>query len=333
MRDELHLERSSLLALLASIMLICSGCISPPEQTPQNITTLRIGYQPSTHQVAEMVAMDLGWWSKDLEPFGITEIREFGFPSGNSEMQAMMQGELDVAYVGTSPPIEAISQGLDARIVAAVNINGSDLVLGSGVPYNGPQSLANMSIATFPPGTVQDTILKKWLQEHDVLMSQMNISPMGPGDAITALASGKVDGVFLPHPSPAIIEIAHKGRSVVASGEMWPDHACCSLVVSSRLIMDHPEIVEQIVRTHIKATEYANSNLDEAAQIYANHTGQNLDMVRQSLKTWDGKWISDPHLEIPSTLEYARIHHLMNYTSNELSSKDLFDTSFYDKVK
>lgn len=333
MRGKLHLERSSLLALLASVVLISSGCISPPEKTPQNISTLRIGYQPSTHQVAEMVAMDLGWWSKDLEPLGIKEIREFGFPSGNSEMQAMMKGELDVAYVGTSPPIAAISQGLDARIVAAVNINGSDLVLRSGVPYNGPQSLTNMSIATFPPGTVQDIVLKKWLQENDVKLSQVNISPMGPGDAIIALASGKVDGVFTPHPSPAIIEIAHKGRSVVASGEMWPNHACCSLVVSSRLIMDHPEIVEQIVRTHINATEYANSNPDEAAQIYANHTGQNLDMVRHSLKTWDGKWISDPHLEIPSTMEYTKIHHRLNYTSKEISAQNLFDTTFFDEVR
>ena len=275
----------------------------------------------------------MDWWSEDLEPFGVREIREFGFPSGAPEIKAMVEGDLDVAYIGTSPPIVAISQGLDAKIVAAVNINGSDLVLRSGVPYNGPQSLANMSIASFPPGTIQDMVLKEWLLEHDVLLSSVNISPMGPGDAVTALMAGKVDGVFLPHPSPAIIEMAQKGRAAVASGEMWPDHACCSLVVSGELIRDHPDLVEQIVKTHIKATEYVNAHPEEAARIYAEHTGQDPKMVEYSLATWDGRWISDPHLQIPSTLEYAHIHHQMNYTTEELSQQDLFDTSFYDDAK
>ena len=229
--------------------------MSPSENKHENITTLRIGYQPSTHQIAEMVATDLGWWKEDLEPFGIKEVREFGFPSGPPEMQAMMSGELDIAYVGTSPPIAAIYQGLDARIVAAVNINGSDLVFGPDVSYQGPLSMAKMKISTFPPGSIQDIILRKWLAENGVNVSDLDIEAMGPGDAVSAIMSGKVDAVFLPHPSPAIIEMAKKGRSEVASGEMWPGHACCSLVISGDLIRNQPDLVEQVVKIHIKATD------------------------------------------------------------------------------
>jgi len=123
-----------------------------------------------------------------------------------------------------------------------------------------------------------------------------------------------------------------KGESVVASGEMWPDHACCSLVVSGRLINDYPELVEQIIKTHINATDYVNAHPDEAAQIYSKKTGQDLQMVEHSIETWDGKWVSDPTLQIPSTVEYARIDYEMNYTQKELTETDLFDTSFYEKV-
>jgi NitT/TauT family transport system substrate-binding protein len=83
----------------------------------------------------------------------------------------------------------------------------------------------------------------------------------------------------------------------------------------------------------MKATDYVNSHTDEAARIYANHTGQDLNMVRYSLKSWDGKWISDPHLQIPSTLEYAKSDCQMNYTKRMLTEQDLFDTSFYDRAK
>jgi NitT/TauT family transport system substrate-binding protein len=325
------LKKLIFIALVAGIVLFSLGCISP-EKKSENVTTLRIGYQPSTHQIAEMVAAEKGWWAEDLKPFGVVEIKEFEFPSGPPEMQAMLAGDLDVAYVGTAPPISAISQGLDAKIVAAVNINGSDLVFKPGIAYSGPQSLIGKTIGTFPPGSIQDTVMKKWLQDNNVPISDVKIIPMGPGDAVTAISAGKVDGVFLPHPSPAIIEQEGRGESVVPSGEMWPNHACCSLVVSGRLLRDNPDLVEQIIKTHIKATDYVNSHPDEAAQIYSDKTGQDLAMVEHSVETWDGKWVSDPNLQIPSTVEYAKIDYEMNYTQKELTEEDLFDTSFYEKV-
>lgn len=318
--------------LVAAVVLVSLGCISQDKKSEQQVTTLHIGYQPSTHQIAEMVAAEKGWWAEDLKPFGVAEIEEFEFPSGPPEMQAMLAGDLDIAYVGTAPPITAISQGLDAKIIAAVNINGSDLVFRSGEDYSGPQSLVGKSVGTFPPGSIQDTVMKKWLKENDVDLSKVNLLAMGPGDAVTAISAGKVDAVFLPHPSPAIVEMEGRGKSVVASGEMWPNHACCSLLVSGKLIREQPDLVEQILKTHIKATEYVNAHPEEAAQIYSNRTDQDLKTVEHSIKTWDGKWVSDPNLQIPSTVEYAKVDYEMNYTQKELTEEDLFDTSFYEKV-
>ncbi len=319
-------------AILAAVMVF-AGCISNPEKADGNATTLRIGYQPSTHQIAEMVAMEKGWFLEDLKPYGITDVKDFEFPSGPPEMQAMLAGSLDAAYVGTAPPISAISEGLDAKIVAAVNTNGSDLVLKPGTEYTGPQSLVGLSIGTFPPGSIQDTVFKHWLEQSGVDESKIKILAMGPGDAVTAISAGKVDGVLLPHPSPAIIEDEGRGESVVQSGEMWPNHACCSLVVSGKLIRERPDLVEQLVKTHINATEWVNAHPEEAARIYANKTGQDLKMVEDSIKTWDGRWVSDPNVQIPSTVEYAKIDYQMNYTQKELTEEDLFDTSFYAKAK
>lgn len=299
---------------------------------PAFAQVLRIGYQPSTHQIAEMVAFEKGWWQEELKPFGITEVKEFQFQNGPPEMQAMLAGDLDVAYVGTAPPITAISQGLDAKIVAAVNINGSNLVLKPGTEYSGPQSLKGLNIATFPPGSIQDIVIKKWLNDSGVDISKVILKAMGPGDAVTAITAGKVDGVFLPQPSPAIIEDEGKGKSVVASGEMWPNHACCSLVVSGKLIRENPELVKQIIRIHNNATKYINDHPDEAAEIYAKKIGQKVDQVKKSIQTWDGRWISDPHAEIPSTLEYAAEDYDLKYIKKNLTEKDLFDTSFYDSL-
>jgi NitT/TauT family transport system substrate-binding protein len=340
------LRKLILVAVLAAVVVISLGCISAPEKkqenestlaaptkVPGNITTLRIGYQPSTHQIAEMVASAKGWWTEDLKPFGVVTIQEKEFQSGPPEMQGMLAGALDVAYVGTAPPITAIAQGLDAKIVAAVNINGSDLVLGPGVAYSGPKSLEGLSIGTFPPGSIQDIVMKKWLTDNNVDISKIQIRGMGPSDAVTAIEAGKINGVFLPHPSPSQIVLDGKGRSVIQSGQMWPDHACCSLLISGKLIREHPDLVNQIIKTHIKATNYVNANPEDAAKIYANRTKQNLTVVEASMKNWDGKWVSDPAIQVSSTLQYAKVDKDLGYINKTLTKEDLFDTSFYEKSK
>lgn len=326
------MKRLISLALIAAVV-ISLGCISTPEKKPQAVTTLRVGYQPTTHHVAEMVAAEKGWWLENLKLLGVKEIKEFGFPAGAPEIKAMQKGDLDVAYICTAPLIGSISKGFDAKVVAAVNTKGSNLVLRPGINYSGPLSLRGLRIGTFPPGSAQDVILKKWFMENGMNISEVNIITMGPGDAVAAMSNGKADGVFLPQPAPAIIELAGNGRSAVASGEMWPDNDCCVVCVSRELIRDHPEVVEKIVETHIEATNYVIAHPEEAASIYSNHTGQDRKMVEYSMKTWDGRWISDPHQLINSTLENARFQHLLNYTQKELTEQDIFDTSFFDKVK
>lgn len=314
-----------ILLLLASIFV--SGCAS------DDLTELNIGYQPSTHQIAYMTAAEKGWWQEDLAPYGIEKINEYQFPTGAPEMQAMMSGDLDVAYVGAAPVVAALSEGLDAKIVTPVQINGSSLVLRPEYEYESPEDLKGLTIATFPPGTIQDTLLKNWLSENGLdVETDVRVLGMTPGDAVTAISAKRVDAVFLPHPSPTVVEREGNGRTIVQSGEMEANHSCCVLVVSGELIREHPDIVEQIVRTHIKATEYNQANVDEAAQIYSNKITEDLETVKTSLEEWDGEWITDPALIESSAVNYSNTQYELGIIPKSLTKEDIFDTSFYEKV-
>jgi len=319
--------RKIIMMVVFSMLMLC---ISHPVFAQNNV--INIGYQPSTLHTAEIVADEKGWWQQDLKPFGITNVKEFQFPAGAPEMAAMLAGKLDVAYVGVSPPITAIAQGLDAKIVAAVNLDGSNLVFRTGLSYTGPESLIGLTVATLPLGSIQDITLKKWLKENNVDISKVKIVNQGPGDATTAIEAGKVDAVFLPQPYPAIIELDGKGKSVVATSQMWPNAAANCILVSGKLIRENPAIVKQIIRTHINATKYVNDHPDDAALIYSKKIGQNVTQVKYSFKTWDGKFITDPKVEITSVLEFARVNYELNYTKKLLTQQDLFDTSFYDSL-
>jgi NitT/TauT family transport system substrate-binding protein len=325
-------------ALLAiALLLFTAGCTQPsgtakPVTTTAPLTELRIGYQPSTHQMAEITAMNKGWWQQDLAPLGVQNVSDKVFPTGAPEMAAMLAGDIDVAYVGSAPVLSAVATGLDAKIIAGVNTQGSDLVLRNGLNYTGPQSLKGLTIGTFPPGTIQDTILRNWLQQNNISADKdLTIKGMNPGDAVTAITAGKIDAVFLPTPSPSVIVDQGKGTIVVHSGEMYPNHTCCVLVVSGKLIREHPDIVRQIVKTNDKAVAYNEAHLDEAAGIFANKTGANLADVQASLKEWDGNWASDPNVIVGPVLDYATIQYNLGYIKKPLTQADLFDLSFYQK--
>jgi NitT/TauT family transport system substrate-binding protein len=55
-------------------------------------------------------------------------------------------------------------------------------------------------------------------------------------------------------------------------------------------------------------------------------------VVETSLNIWDGKWISDPAIQVLSTVEYAKIDKQLGYINETLSKDDLFDMSFYRDV-
>ncbi len=328
-------RRSLILIAIGLLVVMLAAYIVLSSDGKMQYKKITIGYQPSTHQVAEMIAMEKGWWEDDLKEFGVEEVDDKVFPCGPPEMQAMLGGSIDAAYVGVAPAITAIGQGLDAKIVASVNTQGSAIVLIPKIAerYEDPQSLKGLKIATFLPGSVQDTLLRTWLKENGINPDKdLDIVPMGPGDAITAIESKRVDGVFLPSSSPSNIVLDGKGKIVVKSGEMWADHACCVLLISGDLIREDPEIVEQIVKTHIKATNYIYEELDDSIEICSDKTGIPEDVVRYSVQAWDGRWVSDPHPIVSSSMEYAKYQYDLGYIKKILRSDELFDLKFYEEA-
>lgn len=318
-------------AILIAGSALIAGCTQPQGDT---VEELRFGYQPSTHQVAYLTAYEKGWWVSDLALYGVTSVKESEFPTGAPEMQAMLAGQLDVAYVGAAPVISALDNGLDAKIIAAVQTQGSDIVLRPEYNYTGPESLKGLKIMTFPSGTIQDTILRGWFLENGIdPENDLEIIGGTPGDAMASIASGAVDAVFLPHPSPSKIESEGNGRSVVQSGEMMPNHACCVLLVSGDLIRNHPDLVGEILKVHIKATDYNLAHPDEAAQIFADKIqGYDLALVLASFAEWDGSWVADPNLITDSVVDYAELQYDLGYIKKPLAQDDIFDLSFWDAL-
>ena len=155
---------------------------------------------------------------------------------------------------------------------------------------------------------------------------------MGPGDAITAMTAGQIDGTFLPSPSPTTLAEEGNGKIVVWSGEMKPNHPCCVLVVSDKLIAESPELVTRLIRTHMKATDYNLANPEEAAEIYAGYTKNTKEIALKSIENWDGSWVSDPNLIVDGVMDYVSVQKELGYIETPLTQDEIFDLRFYEQA-
>ncbi|NLI62819.1 MAG: ABC transporter substrate-binding protein [Methanosarcinaceae archaeon] len=326
----------SLLSVFVIVaLLVCaislSGCIG--ENDNKSVKNIAFGYQPSTHQMAYMTADAKGWWLEGLKAHGVETVSDNSFGSGPNEMSSLAADAIQVAYVGSAPVITSIASGTDVKIVAAVQSDGSSLLVSNNFTYNSPQDLKGKSIGTFPPGSIQDTLIRDWLKSNNLDPTKdVSLKPMNQGDAITALKSNSVEAVFLPHPAPVVIEKGGFGRTVLTSGLIQNNHPCCVVAVSQKLIDEHPEIVKEIVRIHIKATDYVNNNKEEAAKDYAKKTGDELSVVLASINDWDGMWLSDPHVIKDGVVEFSTSQYNNGMIQRKLTEDEIFDFTFYDEI-
>src|SRR4051794_15775820 len=115
------------LAVAALGLAACGG--SHEDSSPAGpAAELRLGYFPNLTHATALVGVAKGYFARSL---GNTKLSVQTFNAGPAEMEALINGDLDAAYVGPSPAINAYvkSKGDALRIVAGASSGGASLVV------------------------------------------------------------------------------------------------------------------------------------------------------------------------------------------------------------
>lgn len=252
--------------LIATAMLVAfSFCVAEEKPGETKLQEIKVSYQPSWHHTALFVIMEKGWDEKVLG----AKLVASPFPSGPPQMEAFAAGEHLIAYVGAAPPLSLLSKGFDAKIVAVANTEGSSLVAVPGVEFSGAKSLEGKKVMTFPPGSIQHTVLMKWLRDSGVDTTKVEIKSGGPEEIREALKAKAIDFGFLPDPSPYVAEMEGYGKIVASSPDIMPNHPCCVVLMRGDFMREHRELAAKFLALHIIASEYAKDpkNKEEIKKI------------------------------------------------------------------
>jgi NitT/TauT family transport system substrate-binding protein len=265
-------------AVVASGALLIAGCSSGGSSSSSATggataaaaaapVTVRLGFLANITHAPALIALKNGYFKQALGSAGT--VNATSFSSGTQETTAILAGQLDAAYVGPNPAINAWqkSSGQAIKIVSGVATGGASIVVKPSV--TSAAQLKGQSLATPSLGNTQDVTLRYWLKQNGLSTNStgggdVSVKPTTPNsDAVLEFKSGQIAGAS--EPAPYDIEMVSDGGRVLLS----EPGVTTLLMVTQSFLTAHPDIVADLLKANLQALDYIKSD-PAGAQAAAN---------------------------------------------------------------
>jgi len=241
-----------------------SGSSSAAAAAP---VTVRLGFLANITHAPALIALKNGYFKAALGSAGTVDPTEYS--SGTQETTAILAGQLDAAYVGPNPAINAWqkSNGTAIKIISGAATGGASIVVKSSI--SGAAQLKGQSLATPSLGNTQDVAVRYWLKQNGLTTSatgggDVSIKPTTPNSAaVLEFQSGQIAGAS--EPAPYDIEMVKDGGKVLLS----EPGVTTVLMVTQSFLSAHPAIVADLLKANIQAINYIKTD-PTAAEAAAN---------------------------------------------------------------
>ncbi len=266
-------------AALVGAALLLAGCSSSSSSSSSSATssatadsgaspvTVRLGFLTNITHASALVGLKNGYFTKALGSAGT--VKPTAFASGTQETTALLAGQLDVAYVGPNPAINAWqkSNGTAIRVISGSAEGGASLVVKKGI--TGAGQLKGKTLATPSLGNTQDVALRYYLKQNGITTTTTGggdafVKPTTPNSAaVLEFKSGQIAGGS--EPAPYDVEMVQDGGTVLLNEA----GVTTIMVVTQSFLAAHPAVVEDLLKAQIQANDFIKSD-PATAQTDAN---------------------------------------------------------------
>ena len=158
------------------------------------------------------------------------------------------------------------------------------------------------------------------------------------GDQITAFAKEQVDAIWTVEPWVSRLVSETNGKILFEEKDLWPEgkYATTLLVVRKKFMDEHPDLVRQWVKGHIKITNFINQNIKEAKEVF------NKELQHETGKFLPSSYLDQCFQRIAFTAdpmessvqESARRANEIGYLGkNPVDLKNLYELSFLNEAQ
>lgn len=264
------LRALALAGAAVGVLSLAAGCSTTPKAGAKAQGTLRLGYFANVTHATALVEVERGTLATKL---GGVKLETQVFNAGPAAVEAIFAGSIDATYVGPNPAINAYvkSKGDAIRIVAGATSGGAQLVVQPGVTL---ANLKGKTLATPQLGNTQDVALRAWLASNGLKTDptkggDVTIAPTDNATTLQLFKDKKIAGAWLPEPWASRLVLDGGGTVLVDEKTLWPQgqFVTTQLVVTTKFLTAHPEIVKRLLEAHVETTDWINANQAEAKTI------------------------------------------------------------------
>lgn len=193
------------------------------------------------------------------------------FKHGPGLLEAINAGEVDIGYVGETPPVFAQSGGVPFVYVATDRPapKAEAIVVRKDSPIRTVAELKGKKVALNRGSNVHYLLLKA-LEREKLAITDVEVVYLSPGDARPAFETGQVDAWVIWDPFLADAELA--GARTLVNGEGLVDNHLF-YVVRRAFAERHPELVRVVLDEYRSLSDWESKNPEEAARILAKSSG------------------------------------------------------------
>jgi NitT/TauT family transport system substrate-binding protein len=237
------------------------------------VVEIRVGAFPNVTHAQPMVGKANGWFEKAMGPN--VKIQWQSFNAGPSAIEAVFAGSLDMTYIGPNPAINGYvrSNGEALRIIAGATSGGAALIVRGDSGINTPGDFHGKRIASPQMGNTQDVALRAWLKSQGLKTrdkgGDVEVIPVANPDQLTLFLKKEIDAAWAPEPWASRLVHEANGRIFLDERTLWPNgqFLTTALVVSTKFLNEHPDLVKKWLRAHVELTGWINGHVPEAKQL------------------------------------------------------------------
>ena len=217
------------------------------------------------------------------------------FDSEQSELPALLKGEIDMGFLAPEDAAKVFSKGNGALICVGVVQNGSLCLLTSDKSYSSLQDLRGKKILA--AGEKSDSLIFKHLLSKKEISVDEGENPVlldfsvPPANIANNLITKKTDYAILTEPYATValknskeLRRAENFQKIYNENEEWSSFPAMLLVARADFVKENRELVRKTGEVYKSAIQWTVKNPSKAAILAEKHNiGLSEDVVKQSV--------------------------------------------------
>lgn len=294
-----------------------------------DIPTINYGYMFSNHQAPLIIAAakneefkENGVYLKEVlekEQYiimdGDKEVANLNLvvgENGGELMTLMNQDRLEMAFGSVGLPLTNIDKGSEMKVLSPIHVDGIGLVM---LPEADPTDFDSfvsyveeaeepIKVGYHSPQNAPVILFSTAMKESGFAISEDStdaeadiilVNLKGTGNLIPSLQNGEVDAFIGPSPFPELAEVQEAGKIIVDLKDLppagqWENFPCCVMIASDKALEAYPDEISVLYEIISIASDFANNEKDEAAEIVSEWMGVDLEAAKRT----GTKYTTDP---------------------------------------